>query len=165
MIKTKQAREGDKVKAIMNTLSHPMQHPRSLIYPKCCPKLKDDLFIPILLKGHKGKNAPFFKLVNQSINLKMIQFLQGLEDHILVLKKGTILGEFAGFVEDRLIEVIMKLRPKPLLNSLKLDELVRVFAAQISQIHKALLVINTKPGLRTRGNRGPPDMGIKLRMP
>ena len=116
MIKTKQAREGDKVKVIINTLSHPMQHPRSLIIPQCCPKLKDDLFIPILLKGHKGKDLPFFKLVNQSIDLRVIEVLQGLEDHILVPKKGTILGDFAGFVEDGLIEVIVKLGPKPLLN-------------------------------------------------
>jgi len=165
MIKTKQAREGDKVKAIMNTLSHPMQHPRSLIYPQCCPKLKDDPFIPILLKGHKGKDAPFFKLVNQSIDRRMIEFLQGLDDHILVLKKWTILADFAGFVEDGLIEVIVKLRPKPLLNSRKLDELVRVLVALISQVHKALLVINIKLGLSARGYRGPPDMSIKLRMP
>jgi len=142
-----------------------MQHPRSLIYPQCCPKLKNDLFIPILLKGHKRKNAPFFKLVNQSIDLRVIEFLQGLEDYILVLKKWTILGDFAGFVEDRLIEVIVKLGPKPLLNSLKFDELVGVLAALISQVHKALLVINSKRGLSARGYRGPPDMGIKLRMP
>jgi len=62
----------------------------------------------------------------------MIEFLQRLEDHILVLKKRTILGGFAGLVEDGLIEVILKLRPKPLLNSLKLDELVWVLAAQIA---------------------------------
>jgi hypothetical protein len=109
-----------------------MQHPRGLIHPQCCPKLKDDLFIPILLKCHKRKDAPFFKLGNQSIDLRMIEFLQGLEDHILVLKKWTILGDFAGLVEDGLIEVILKLRPKPLLNALKLDELVRVLAALIS---------------------------------
>jgi len=95
----------------------------------------------------------------------MTEFLQGLEDHILVLKKWTILGDFAAFVEDGLIEVIMKLRPKLLLNSLKLDELVRVLAALISQVHKALLVVNTKPVLSARGYRGPPDMSIKLKMP
>jgi len=86
-------------------------------------------------------------------------------DHILVLKKWTILGGFAGLVEDRFIKVIVKLRPKPLLNSFKLDELVRVLAALIPQVHKALLVVNTKPGLSAGGNRGPPDMSIKLRMP
>jgi len=49
-----------------------------------------------------------------------------------VLKKWTILGGFAGLVEDGLIKVILKLRPKPLLNALKLDELVRVLAALMS---------------------------------
>jgi hypothetical protein len=87
MIKTKQAREGDEIKAIVNTLGHRMQHPRSLIHPQSWPKLKNDFFIPILLKSHKGKDAPFFKLVNQRSDLRVIEFLQGLEDHILVLKK------------------------------------------------------------------------------
>jgi hypothetical protein len=45
-------------------LSHPVQHPRSLINPQGCSKLKDDFLIPILLKGHKGKEAPFLKLVD-----------------------------------------------------------------------------------------------------
>jgi len=58
--------------------------------------------------------------------------LQRLEDHILVLKKWAIFGGFAGLVEDGLIKVILKLRPKPLLNALKLDELVRVLAALMS---------------------------------
>jgi len=82
-----------------------MQHPRSLIHPQSCPKLKNDFFIPILLKSHKGKDAPFFKLVNQSSDLRVTEFLQGLEDHILVLKKWTILGDFAGLVEDGLVDI------------------------------------------------------------
>ena len=46
-----------------------------------------------------------------------------------MLKEWSILGGFAALVEDGLIKVIVKLRPKPLLNSLKLDEFVRVLAA------------------------------------
>jgi len=86
-----------------------MQHPRSLIHPQSCPKLKNDFFILIHLKSHEGKDAPFFKLLNQGSDLSVIEFLQRLEDHILVLKKQTILGDFVGLVEDRLIEIIVKL--------------------------------------------------------
>jgi hypothetical protein len=85
------------------------------INPQGGPKLTDDLRIPRLLKSHKRKNAPLIKLVDQSI-----------KHYCLVSKERGFGTTLTLLKEYRMVVVLMKLRPKPLLNTCKLDEVVGI---------------------------------------
>jgi hypothetical protein len=96
------------------------------INPQGGPKLTDDLRIPRLLKSHKRKNAPLIKLVDQSINLRVIMLLQRIKHYCLVSKERGFGTTLTLLKEYRMVVVLMKLRPKPLLNTCKLDEVVGI---------------------------------------